>query len=241
MNKIILCEGMTDAILLSYYLGKTAGWNHCKKPPSNIMIKEERFEESINWYQKDDDRLLICGVGGRDNMGSFFKNKILRTIVDADSFSRMAVVLDRDNKNTDSIETHASSVFRPVVTSMVNNQWVSNSYCDAFGKEQVLEALLVIIPMEQQGAMETLMLNSISENPYDAVIVERAGRFVKEIRRVASKYISSDRKELKTHLGVTWAVQYPEKVFRLMNEQIRSVEWEKSEVLHKCFEKLIEI
>jgi len=26
MNKLILCEGKTDAILLSYYLGKTAGW-----------------------------------------------------------------------------------------------------------------------------------------------------------------------------------------------------------------------
>ena len=36
MNKIILCEGETDAILLSYYLGKVAGWKFCKKPPANI-------------------------------------------------------------------------------------------------------------------------------------------------------------------------------------------------------------
>ena len=44
--------------------------------------------------------------------------------------------------------------------------------------------------------------------------------------------------KLKAHLGVTWAVQYPEKVFKLIDEQIRSVSWEKSEVLHSCFRQL---
>ena len=57
----------------------------------------------------------------------------------------------------------------------------------------------------------------------------------------ASRYISNNRKKLKAHLGVTWAVQYPEKVFKLMDEQIRSVAWEKSEVLHNCFRQLKKI
>ena len=52
MNKIILCEGETDAILLSYYLGKVAGWKFCKKPPAYIAIKPDAFEQSVNWYKK---------------------------------------------------------------------------------------------------------------------------------------------------------------------------------------------
>ena len=32
-----------------------------------------------------------------------------------------------------------------------------------------------------------------------------------------------------------------EKIFKLINEQIKSVEWEKSEVLQKCFSELIKI
>ena len=32
MIRIILCEGKTDAILLSYYLERTKGWEHDKKP-----------------------------------------------------------------------------------------------------------------------------------------------------------------------------------------------------------------
>ena len=238
MNKIILCEGETDAILLSYYLGKVSGWTYCRKPPKNIAIKEDAFEQSINWYEKGDDRLLICGVGGKDNMSSFFKGKLLRPIIDAGAFSKIALMLDRDKKEIESIEAHASALFKPVISTMKNNVWVENTYTDAFGTEQRMEALLVVVPTEHQGALETIMLDAISEDPYDAVVVQEAGSFVKRMREKASRYISSDRKELKAHLGVTWAVQYPEKVFKLINEQIVSVAWEDSEILHRCFQQL---
>lgn len=241
MNKIILCEGETDAILLSYFLGKVAGWQFCKKPPVNIAIKADAFEQSVNWYENGDDRLLICGVGGKDNMSSFFKRKVFRPIVDAGAFSRVAAVLDRDNKEIESIEDHASAIFRPVITKMINNQWVENKYTDAYGTVQKIEGLLVVIPTEHEGALETVMLDSISEDPYDEAIVDKASMFVKEMRTIAAKYISSDRKELKARLGVTWAVQYPEKVFKLINEQIRSVAWENSEVLKSCFAQLVKI
>ena len=241
MNKIILCEGETDAILLSYYLSKVAGWKYRKKAPADISIKADTFEQSANWYENGTDRLLICAVGGKDNVGVFFKSKILRPIADAGAFSRIALVLDRDEKEVESVEAHASSVLKPIVTKVRNNEWISNSYRDAFNLEQMIDALLVVIPTEHQGALETLMMDSISEDPYDAVIVTKAGEFVEEMRSVASKYIDGRRKEIKAHLGVTWAIQYPEKVFKLINEQIKSVEWEKSEVLRECFEQLIKI
>ena len=241
MNKLILCEGETDAILLSYYLGKVAGWKFCKKPPANIAIKPDTFDQSANWYENGEDRLLICAMGGKDKVRAFFIQKILRPIVDAGAFSRIALVLDRDDSEIKSIEDHASSVFKPVITMMHNHEWVQNTYKDAYGTEQLIEGLLVVIPTEHEGALETLMLDSIAEDPYDAVIVNKAGAFVTDMKTVASKYLGSRRNAIKAHLGVTWAVQYPEKVFKLMNEQILSVNWEESEVLHKCFEQLEKI
>ena len=238
MNKLILCEGETDAILLSYYLGKVAGWKFCRKPPANIAIKPDTFDQSVNWYENGEDRLLICAIGGKSNVRVFFTDKILRPIVDAGAFSRIALVLDRDESEIKSIEDHASSVFKPVLSTLRNHEWVQNTYKDAYGMEQIIEGLLVIIPTEHEGALETLMLDSIAEDPYDAVIVDRAGAFVTEMKTVASKYLGSRRNAIKAHLGVAWAVQYPEKVFKLMNEQILSVKWEKSKVLHKCFEQL---
>ncbi|MCR4653738.1 MAG: hypothetical protein K5744_08625 [Eubacterium sp.] len=241
MNKLILCEGETDAILLSYFLGKVAGWKFCRKPPANVAIKPDAFEESANWYEKGEDRLLICAVGGKDNVGSFFEKKIQRPVVDAGAFSRIALVLDRDESEIQSIESHASSVCKPVINTMRNNEWVQNVYIDAYGTEQMIEGLLVVIPTEHEGALETLMLDSIAEDPYNSVIVDKAGAFVEDMKKVASKYLGSRRNAIKAHLGVTWAVQYPEKVFKLINEQILSVKWEESEVLHKCFAQLEKI
>ncbi len=61
------------------------------------------------------------------------------------------------------------------------------------------------------------------------------------MRVEASRYIFSERLKLKAHLGLTWAVQYPEKVFTKIDEQIRNVRWEESESLHTCFAVLTEI
>jgi hypothetical protein len=241
MNKLILCEGATDAILLSYYLGRTAGWKFCKKPPKNLMIKEERIEESINWYEKGDDRLLICGTGGKDRIKPFFEKKIKSAIINVDAFEKIALLLDRDEKETASIEHHASMILQPVITKAENNKWIVNTYRNGFDQEKKIGMLLVVIPVEHQGALENVLLDAISEDPYDANIVDLVTQFVKTMREEAGKYITSDRKELKARLGVTWAVQYPEKVFKLINEQIQSVPWEESEVLKRCFEELIKI
>lgn len=241
MNKLILCEGATDAILLSYYLERTAGWKFCRKPPKDLMIKEDGIEESINWYEKGDDRLLICGAGGKDRIKPFYEMKIKPAITNADAFEKIALLLDHDDKETASIEHHASTIFQPVITKAESNKWITNTYRNGFNQEKQIGMLLVVIPIEHQGALETVLLDAISEDPYDAHIVELVSQFVKTMRTEAEKYITSDRKELKARLGVTWAVQYPEKVFKLINEQIRSVPWEKSEVLGQCFAELIRI
>ncbi len=238
MNSVILCEGGTDAILLSYYLNKVSGWEFCKKAPEHLDIKQSEFDQSINWYERGDNKLLICGVGGKDKMSSFFKEKISSPMIKSDAFSKIVLILDRDDKSTEAIEMHASHLFKPIVTEMKNDQWIDNSYADTFGMQKTVSSLLIIIPAEQQGALETLMLEAIAEDPYDAAIVKSAENFVARMQESASRYIPNNRMKLKAHLGVTWAVQYPEKVFKLMDEQIRSVSWEKSEVLRDCFRQL---
>jgi len=238
MNSVILCEGATDAVLLSYYLNKVSGWEFCKKAPEHLDIRESEFEQSVNWYKRNNDKLLICGVGGKEKMGSFFREKIYSPMIKSNAFSKIVLILDRDKKSTDSIEAHASHVFSPIVTEMRADNWIDNTYVDAFEIQKTVSSLLIAIPMEHQGALETLMLEAISEDSYDAEIVKSAGEFVDRMQKSASRYIPSERMKLKAHLGVTWTVQYPEKVFKLIDEQIRSVSWEKSKVLHDCFHQL---
>lgn len=72
MNKLISCEGKTDAILISYYLESVQQWSPCRRGPKNFQITvDEKHCESAYWYKRNEDYLLICGVGGKDKFGRF--------------------------------------------------------------------------------------------------------------------------------------------------------------------------
>lgn len=242
MKKLILCEGKTDAILLSYYLGATCGWTRQNAVKGLVINTNETKNESSYWYKRGEEDLLICGVGGKDNFGSFFKEKIINPMTDSSiAFSRIAVVTDRDNRQISSICDSFKSIFKPVITSAENNVWKSNFYTNSFKKKASVDFLLLIIPHEKEGALESLLLDAISENAYDKVIVDKSIEYVDNIEPCALKYIKSARLKLKAYLGVSWAIQYPEKVTTLMSDLILSVRWEDSKILDECFKELKQI
>jgi hypothetical protein len=241
MNNLILCEGKTDAILLSYYLEKTCGWSHKKAPKNlNIMADEERGE-SAYWYCNETESLLICGVGGKDNFSNFFKEKIYPVLIDTSAFSKIAIIMDRDDREEFAIISSLNSFLNPIIKNIINDNWVHNVYENSFKQSVKINFLLIIIPTDKEGALETLLLDAISEQQYDKEIVQRSISFVENILPVADKYLHKRRLKLKACLGVTWAIQYPEKVFTFIDRQIRSVKWEESKVLDQCFKKLREI
>ena len=176
MNRLILCEGKTDAILLGYYLMKTDGWELERKPPSGLAIKAQEQNENVAWYKKDDERLMICAVGGKDNFGQFFSRYIQRPILNAsngDPFPRIALVTDRDDRDIVEIERDVTEQLSPFFVGTKNREWITNNYLDSFGMEKQIETLLIIIPVEHQGALENVMLDAISEDPYDKNIVDK--------------------------------------------------------------------
>ncbi len=241
MNKLILCEGKTDAILLSYYLEKVAGWKYTTKSPSGLKFKKSNENESVDWYRKDQDCLLICGVGGNSNFGKFFINRIKAPQVMTDAFEKIVIITDRDDRAEDEICTSLLEDTSHFFQNIKNRQWCKNTYQNDFKMQKELQLLLLVIPTEHAGALENVMLDAIAEDAYDKNIVDKTEVFVKQMRKEAAKYISSNRLQLKAHLGVTWAIQYPEKVFSVINEQIKSVRWEQSETLEQCFGMLREL
>ena len=47
MNKLILCEGETDAVLLSYYLEKLAGWTYSSIMCTDIKVKWNGYKDAV--------------------------------------------------------------------------------------------------------------------------------------------------------------------------------------------------
>lgn len=159
-------------------------------------------------------------------------------MVDSGAFAKIAVVTDRDDRHEKSIVDSFLSSLNSIIATIENDKWISNPYENSYKQESNVDFLLVIIPSENEGALETLLLEAISENEEDKAIVKRSISYVDEIQPIASKYLSKNRLKLKACLGVTWAIQYPEKLFSFIDEQIRSVKWEESKVLERCFEQL---
>ncbi len=240
MNRVILCEGKTDALLLSYYLGKVSGWKHTN-PPDGLAIKARANNENVDWYKKGSEYLMICAVGGKDNFARFFARDLKKAMMVSGAFSRIAVVTDRDDREIDNITRSVMGTFSPFLNSVKNREWHTNHYVDGFGIEQSIESMLLVIPKDQQGALETVMLTAIAEDPYDRNIVERCVEFVSDMRPIADRYISSDRLQLKANLSTVWAIQSPEKAFNFINEQINAVQWERYDTLRNCFGILEEI
>ena len=244
MNRLILCEGKTDAILLGYYLMKTDDWELERKAPSGLAIKAQEQNENVAWYKKGTERLMICAVGGKDNFDRFFSRDIRRAILNAsngDPFPRIVLITDRDDRDIAEIERNITEQLSPFFAGTKNREWITNRYLDAFGMEKQIQTLLLIIPVEHQGALENVMLDAISEDPYDKNIVDKCTSFVATIRSEANRYITTDRLQLKANLSTVWAIQSPEKAFDFIDAQIKSVKWEKYETLNQCFGVLKDI
>lgn len=241
MKSVIMCEGKTDAILLSYYLGKVYGWKFINQPPKGCEIKDDVPEESLSWYKNNSDYLLICAVGGNTNFGTFYHKKLEQPIKCSNIFQNIIIITDHDDLTIEEIERNINNLLGEELNCLKNDTWVTTTYYDSFSQEKSICVLLKIIPTQYEGALETIMLDAISEDPYDKNIVDQCKKFVNDIRPVADKYIGKNRSALKAQLGVTWAIQSPEKVFTRIDEQIRSVPWERSDILKECFEKLSQL
>lgn len=245
MKSLILCEGKMDAILISYLLINNWGWKYVSSNKENFEIPvNEKKDESANWYEKDGNLLLICGVGGNGKFFSFFDFKISniqRLYEKADVFSKVIFITDKDKNKVQDIENEFSRKFANIIKNVKNEKWISNDYLDSFGSNQKLDVYLKVIPVDSQGALENVLIDSISEIENNSIVVNKTCDFVDNIRNDAKKYLTSDRLVLKAKLGTLLAIISPQKVFTIIDELIKTVDWKKSEKIINTFEFFNEI
>lgn len=244
MIRIILCEGETDAILLSYYLERAKKWKYNSSPKEFNIKLNKKGNQSVNHYLLNNEELAICAVGGKDNFIPFYREYIQPYIAVSENENReykIAFVTDRDDREIIEIEKGFSDNLNSYISKVLNGKWVNNNFIDSFGQEASIKVLLLIIPEDKQGALETLLLDALSEDEYKGNLIEKSKNFIDAIVPEADKIISSERLKLKSKLGVSLAVLYPEKVFSLIDEQLKSIDWESFEKIKECFRELIKI
>ena len=245
MIRIILCEGETDCIILSYFLDKMAGWKYMKRSKVFNPIFSEQDNRCFAAYKNDaDEELFICGVGGKDGFKSFSEDYIKELIwlsLNNETEFKIALITDRDDMTGKEIEENIKCQLASILQNVSENSWTENSFVNSFGNVAKVEFLLIAIPQKEAGALETLLMNALSEDEYDANIVEKSKEFVAYISPNSQRYISTKRLLLKSQLGVVLSIINPEKIFYLFDERLKSVKWENYKSITKCFSKLLDM
>jgi hypothetical protein len=123
------------------------------------------------------------------------------------------VIADADEKTPDQIEK--SIIFDGI--KFEENKLVSNKIINNFGTFKNINSFLRIIPRNNSGALENLILDSIKIN--DKTIVDESNKFVDTLPPEGKKYLKHKRMILKAKTGVVFSLIKPDSTFSELKEK----------------------
>lgn len=242
MKSIILCEGSTDYVLLQYFMRKVHGWEDIGKTGEKSIGKNIKRTRTM---EKSGNKLSIGSCGGSSNILPGFGYIVEYNNISAESeaYDKIVILTDRDEINTEAefsgkVEKILSNRDVKYSEGVCHNKWITCTYKNGYGKEYQFELLMLVIPFEETGAMETFLLNAISKNDsYDAKIINDSNLFVDNID-TEKRYLTKRRYITKAKFDVYFSVRTAAEQFVERQNILRNVDWENYATLQKNFEKL---
>lgn len=239
MRKIILCEGKTDSILLGHYLMKTNGWSVIKRDGPKKLTNSNP-SQFFSWYKKNDDFLAIWGVGGNSMFESSIKkiNEINHNAVsEIERYSEIIILMDKDREEVNNLlEIHSRYFEGRFDTRPENNNWSIISSENSFGIAVNFKIGFIVIPFDQDGALETFLLQAMREETSKQIVIDQCETFIDGLD--SEIFLRTERLKLKAKFSVTLAVFSPEKVFDFIETLLLAIPWENYKTIQTGFNLL---
>lgn len=229
MKSIIICEGRTDFLFLQYFMRNVNLWEDAGK-----TYRYNAFFLGNRGFYKNHDEVVIGFSGGSTKIPYAVEQimKINRNSVYPDEkYDNLVVVTDRDDEFAeqfiiDSVDRIISAYSLQPVFSQ-NDTWENITFHDTLGQKFHMNFLCLVIPPEENGAIETLLLDSIAINDeYDAMLIRRGNDFVDTVD-FEEKYLKKRRYITKAKLNVYLSIRVPEFDFGRLHEIYKTFPWEK--------------
>lgn len=244
MRSVILCEGSTDFVLLQHFMRRTYQWEY--KSNKQINIDGQSARECT--LQKDDNTVSIIGCGGCNRLIPCLNYELMLNSVSAlgEAYDKIVIITDRDEVLTEQefseqIE-YQIKVYNGKYSGLItNNEWMEFSFINGYGDELKTKLLMLVIPFEETGAMETFLLNAIAEqDEYDKYIINQCNAFVDNVDN-QRKYLNKRRYITKAKFDVYFSVRTSAEQFNERRNIIKNVAWEKYPLIQNSFDKLGEL
>lgn len=243
MNSIVLCEGPDDLRFISYYLHKKAGWDEDHNPAKRwraFRVKENNNHQKVFMMKNGDHGVAIWCVGGKDSFSLPLKtivDKFIREIP-AEAVKSIVYVRDRDNDSVDDIIDKIKECL-PENIDLINKCSNTISIACNDGANVHVSLTPVIIPFNEAGAIETLLMQAVREKS-DAgeFVVNEASKYIDKLVEndiVRREFYSHERLILKSKYSATIAVTNPDHSTGLFGDMMMATPWEESEYVDSHF------
>lgn len=231
MTELILVEGVSDVQLISYYLQNVYGWKHEKENMLGIEPLDEH--EHIESLSKNGNQVVLCGVGGNGKFAHFVEqHRVNQMVIEKDIFSLM-VVTDRDEASDAKIKNQINDALEQI--SVESNRWKENAIKDSFGQAKSIYTYLLIIPTNEKGALERVIIDALKDIPKETVLIQEVERFVETLKVGLVPDLKQINNANKATVGTFFSVRYPKKAMRSFGVFISKIDWSKSASLNQLF------
>ncbi len=244
MRSVILCEGFDDAYILGYYLNKTLRWE--RKPKLKFsknyhLLATVNHRVKIEYYALNNDYLAIWSVGGRDSYHLAFKDiKKINNEHASEGINKLFILSDRDDFT---IEEQLNNFKQSLNSEGLQIENFTNNEASVYEytveeETYTLEIIPIIIPFEQTGAIETILMEAIaSEEAEEAFIVESAIAYVDNIlaSERLTKYLTHARTRLKAKYSSVISITNPDRSTSTFDTLLTTHNWEEKESIQRHF------
>lgn len=239
MNSLILCEGKTDCVLLQYYLEKVHLWKRTGRSAFHAVDGSWS-----NLFEKTGSRLIISETRGCSRMSEGLATAITRNQNAApgsreDFFDKIIIFTDNDETDTISnmiceIENKLHTTSASYISPLRKDTWNKIAIQSIEGEKQ-FELYIMFIPFNENGALETYLLNCIGSNDiYDKEIINKGNFFVDTIDP-DGRYLNQRRLKTKAKFDVYFSVRTAADQYAERQNILKSIEWETYETIREDF------
>ena len=189
----------------------------------------------------------IMSTGGCSRLSSGLKEVLDRNYLSIPGFStvysKIVIITDRDEAETELnfIQQMKDALNEYSVicdNELENDRWIKYKMPTEIKEEVEFAFLLFIIPFEQNGAMETFLLDAVGENdPYDKHVIDKCIAFVEDIDP-QKRYLSSRRHITKAKFDTYFSIRTPVEQFAERQNILKNVDWENYTKIQTAFHKL---
>ena len=242
MNSVIICEGSTDYALLQYYMRKVHAWEEAGRRGS--IIYENNMSRD---FIRENDILTIMSSGGCSNLIKAFENVLIKNHENpqnpSEAINKVVIITDHDEVGTEAdfitqINNKLTEYNATPVSIITNNNWTQISMNTSTGIQMNFDLLVMVIPFTETGAMETFLLNAISDSDtYDKEIINKGKAFVQSADP-QNKYLTKRCYKTKAEFDAYFCIRTASEQFTERQNILKGIPWEDYPKIQEDFKLL---